>query len=143
MDKQDLRKKMIAIRKNIPAPERTHASRLIVQKVLMLQQWQQAETVCLYESLPTEVDTKELFAEARVQKKTVVVPPAAGADLFIVPGVAFDSKGNRLGRGMGYYDSLLANVTVPKIGLAFACQLVAKIPRASYDVPMTMVITEK
>lgn len=64
-------------------------------------------------------------------------------DLFIVPGIAFDRQGHRLGRGDGYYDKLLAGVTVPKIGLAYACQVIAEVPHTSYDVPMTALVTEK
>jgi 5-formyltetrahydrofolate cyclo-ligase len=64
-------------------------------------------------------------------------------DLFIVPGVAFDRQGYRLGHGKGYYDRLLAGIDAPKIGLAYEYQLVAQLPRSSYDVPMTMVVTEK
>jgi 5-formyltetrahydrofolate cyclo-ligase len=64
-------------------------------------------------------------------------------DLFIVPGLAFDRTGNRLGWGRGYYDRLLKHVTVPKIGLAFSCQIVPHIPRDSYDILMTAIVTEK
>lgn len=64
-------------------------------------------------------------------------------DLFIVPGVAFDREGYRLGHGKGYYDRLLAGIDAPKIGLAYSFQIVAQLPRSSYDVPMTLVVSEK
>ena len=64
-------------------------------------------------------------------------------DVFIVPGITFDKKGYRLGWGKGYYDRLLATVSVPKIGLAYAFQIVPRLDHATYDIPMDTVITEK
>jgi 5-formyltetrahydrofolate cyclo-ligase len=48
-----------------------------------------------------------------------------------------------LGHGKGYYDRLLSGIDAPKIGLAYTMQMVAEVPHTSYDVPMTMVVTEK
>jgi len=76
------------------------------------------------------------------KKSTPVVSPTV-VDLFIVPGVAFDEDGYRIGHGRGYYDRLLAGLAAPKIGLAYACQVIEELPHSSYDVPMTMVVTEK
>ncbi|KKU87797.1 MAG: hypothetical protein UY16_C0018G0002 [Candidatus Gottesmanbacteria bacterium GW2011_GWA2_47_9] len=64
-------------------------------------------------------------------------------DVFIVPGIAFDRQGYRLGWGKGYYDRLLARVTVPKIGLAYATQIVSGLPHESYDIQMDVVITQE
>lgn len=65
-------------------------------------------------------------------------------DLFVVPGVAFDRRGGRLGYGRGYYDRLLAlarpGVTI--VGLAFEAQMVELVPAAAHDVPMDAVVTE-
>ena len=76
------------------------------------------------------------------KKSTPVVNPKS-VDLFIVPGVLFDQHGNRKGHGTGYYDRLLNNISVPKIGLAYSQHVVAELKPTSYDVSMTMVITEK
>jgi len=64
-------------------------------------------------------------------------------DLAIVPGVAFDKKGNRLGRGMGYYDKFLTRLRpgVPTVGLAFKFQVVRKLPTLSHDRPVTKLLT--
>jgi 5-formyltetrahydrofolate cyclo-ligase len=65
-------------------------------------------------------------------------------DLVIVPGVAFDKKGNRLGRGKGYYDRLLKNIPphIPTVGLAFAFQILDTLPQlAEHDCPVKKVIT--
>lgn len=61
-------------------------------------------------------------------------------DLVIVPGVAFDLQGNRLGRGKGYYDKLLKNKDTLKVGVCFNFQLVDKVPVDGFDIPMDVVI---
>lgn len=64
-------------------------------------------------------------------------------DLIIVPGVAFDHKGNRMGRGRGFYDRLLKSASnVLKIGVAFDFQIMNEIPVEEFDVPMDKVISE-
>ncbi|NCA92201.1 5-formyltetrahydrofolate cyclo-ligase [bacterium] len=65
-----------------------------------------------------------------------------GADVIIVPMVAFDRACNRLGHGKGYYDRFLANERGFKIGIAFSLQE-GEITTLSHDIPMDMVITEK
>ncbi|MBN2454085.1 5-formyltetrahydrofolate cyclo-ligase [Candidatus Woesearchaeota archaeon] len=63
-------------------------------------------------------------------------------DLAVVPGIAFDKEGGRIGYGKGYYDRFLKEVRAKKIGLAFDSQLVQKIPMSDKDVPMDIIITE-
>ncbi|HEY8575673.1 MAG TPA: 5-formyltetrahydrofolate cyclo-ligase [Devosia sp.] len=71
--------------------------------------------------------------------------PRAEPDLIIVPLLAFDSRGTRLGYGGGFYDHTLALMTrKPRlIGLAFSLQEVAHVPREAHDVPLDGVVTEK
>lgn len=65
-------------------------------------------------------------------------------DLVLVPGIAFDSEGHRIGYGFGYYDRFLAKVPKAiKIGLAFDFQVVDKIPSEAHDVPIDLVVTEE
>lgn len=66
-------------------------------------------------------------------------------DCVITPGVAFDNQGYRLGYGGGFYDRFFSLIekTIPKIGIAFDCQLVESLPVASYDMPINLLITEK
>ena len=62
-------------------------------------------------------------------------------DLVIVPGVAFDKRGNRLGRGKGYYDCLLNKVPkAPSIGLAFDFQILPTLPATTKDVSVNRAI---
>jgi 5-formyltetrahydrofolate cyclo-ligase len=64
-------------------------------------------------------------------------------DLVVVPGVAFDKQGNRLGRGKGYYDRFLKKLPVhtTSIGLAFAFQILPSLPVASRDVRLKQVLS--
>lgn len=63
-------------------------------------------------------------------------------DLVIVPGVAFDKKGNRLGRGKGCYDIFLRKISnyTPSIGLAFDFQILSSLPIAPHDVGVQKVL---
>lgn len=62
-------------------------------------------------------------------------------DLAIIPGMAFDTSGNRLGRGKGYYDRLLPRLRCPKVGICFPFQLLAAVPHEAHDIPMDAVAT--
>ena len=66
-------------------------------------------------------------------------------DLMLIPGLAFDLWGNRLGRGAGYYDRLLAMARsdVPLVGVAPADLVVDRLPVEPHDVPMTHLATEE
>lgn len=63
-------------------------------------------------------------------------------ELIVVPAVAFDRKGNRLGRGKGFYDRLLGATKATKIGVGYEFQLLDELPAEPHDVPMDMVITQ-
>ncbi|MHC1591910.1 MAG: 5-formyltetrahydrofolate cyclo-ligase, partial [Candidatus Helarchaeales archaeon] len=66
-------------------------------------------------------------------------------DLILVPGLAFDRTGHRLGYGFGYYDNFLKGKKQKTltIGLAFHFQLVDHVPRNGLDVPVDKIVTEK
>lgn len=68
----------------------------------------------------------------------------AQLDLIVVPGLAFDRGGGRLGRGKGYYDGLLRRVAARTalVAVCFECQIFPEIPMAPYDVYVDKVITE-
>lgn len=69
--------------------------------------------------------------------------PAELLDLVLVPGLAFDEAGNRLGRGMGYYDRFLSRLPkdTPTIGLAFSFQMVSDFPPLEpHDFAVTKVL---
>lgn len=89
------------------------------------------------------------YRESRLELGAFHIEEPTGTDkvdvdeieLIIVPGVAYDRKGNRLGRGKGFYDRLLAATGATKIGIAYGFQMVDEIPSEPHDVPMDMVIT--
>ena len=62
-------------------------------------------------------------------------------ELVVVPGVAYDEAGNRLGRGKGFYDRLLSSIKATKVGVAFDFQMVESIPAEEHDVTMDIVIS--
>lgn len=65
-------------------------------------------------------------------------------DLVVVPGVAFDKQGKRIGFGKGFYDRFLSRLTDAKsVALAFECQIFDKVPCEKHDIPVDFIITEK
>lgn len=64
-------------------------------------------------------------------------------ELIVVPGVAYDRNGNRLGRGKGYYDRLLTTTKASTIGVAYEFQIVDEIETEQHDVPVDIVITDQ
>lgn len=66
----------------------------------------------------------------------------AEPEIWLVPGLAFDLKGNRLGRGRGFYDAMLRQAHGPKLALAHDFQLLDEIPADAHDARVDLVITE-
>ena len=90
----------------------------------------------MYKILEPKNELRELAAK-RVDVKEL--------DLIMVPGVAFDRRGARMGHGFGYYDKLLehARADAPLVALAFECQLFPEIPTQAHDVFMDKIVTER
>ena len=63
--------------------------------------------------------------------------------MVVVPAVAYDRRGNRVGRGKGYYDRLLNDTRAIKVGVAYDFQLVDEIDAETNDVAVDYVITER
>ena len=104
-----------------------------------------------------EKDTKTLRLSylddpAVLKESTFCVPeplghelPARASDVkaVIIPMLAFDKKGNRLGYGSGYYDRFLSSHPhLTRIGLAFACQELEEIPADATDAGMDIIVTD-
>jgi 5-formyltetrahydrofolate cyclo-ligase len=69
--------------------------------------------------------------------------PREEIDTILVPAVAFDRRGHRVGYGVGYYDRFLPEVPrAVRIGAAFSCQIVARVPEDPRDCPVGRIVTE-
>ncbi|MFO0969645.1 MAG: 5-formyltetrahydrofolate cyclo-ligase [Gemmataceae bacterium] len=88
---------------------------------------------------------KILEPRAELRRLPAKIVDVVELDIVMVPGVAFDRSGARMGHGKGYYDKLLehARPDTPLVALAFECQLFDAIPTAEHDIFMDKVITEK
>lgn len=117
--------------------------------VEMLSQWHTEKEVFL----PT-VEGDELilcrYTPERMKAGAFGIMEACGEsvrpdeiDLIIVPGTAFDTDRNRLGRGKGFYDRLLADTGAYKIGVAYDMQVVDAVPCEPHDIKLDRIITEK
>ena len=174
MDKKELRNFIRAEKRKCSGEQLKQMSEQIISKLVCHPRFEQAQTVCLYSSLPDEVSTHELLEHARVDKR-VLLPTVVGEnmefheytstsvlsegcfsiqestgplfddyaeiDLIVVPGMAFDAEGNRLGRGKGYYDKFLCQVDAYKIGVCFPFQYVDHVPHDEHDICVNEVVT--
>jgi len=80
-----------------------------------------------------------------LEPKTATINPASISDcLVMVPGLAFSPRGERLGRGGGHYDRLLAELSpqAVTVGLAYSFQLLDRVPQSGWDRRLNFVVTE-
>jgi 5-formyltetrahydrofolate cyclo-ligase len=168
---------------SLDAAAREAASAEIARRVWTVPQVAEARTLLLFSSLPGEVDTEAIAAEA-VRRGIVVTYPrclpetrelalhavtapgellpgaygirepdalvcplvhAGEVDAVLVPGLAWDRAGRRLGRGAGYYDRLFA---LPewrgfRCGIFFAAQELDRVPTDAWDAPLGAIVTER
>jgi 5-formyltetrahydrofolate cyclo-ligase len=96
--------------------------------------------------IPCQV--RELDKDVKPGKFTIREPanhcallPLNRLDLILVPGVAFDLHGRRLGRGKGYYDQMLADVRRKTCGVAFDQQIVPTVPVEPHDLRLDCILT--
>lgn len=90
------------------------------------------------------------YDESRLELGSFHIEEPTGADtvdpseieVIVVPAVAYDRRGNRLGRGKGFYDRLLAEAKATKIGVGYEFQLMDELPAEEHDVPMDIIITQ-
>lgn len=129
-----------------------HALADEVQTAALIERWHRGKTILLPVVDGDDIRMLPYKGEESVKPGAFgILEPVANSDsealppidLLVVPGVAFDRRGNRLGRGKGYYDRLLANTHIPKVGLCFDFQLHNEIPTEPFDVPMQGIVTDK
>jgi 5-formyltetrahydrofolate cyclo-ligase len=73
------------------------------------------------------------------------IVPLDRIDIAIIPGIAFDEKGGRIGTGRGYYDRLIPKlaITTRKVALTFEEQIIPQAPMESHDKHVDIIITDK
>ena len=121
-----------------------------VQTLNFLEKWHLRKTIILPtvvgdDIIPVEYAKETTFAVGDFNILEPQNEPYKGDfDLIVVPGVAFDRKGNRIGRGKGYYDRFLSqHLEVKRIGVCFDFQLVDEVPSEAFDIRMDEVISPR
>ena len=119
-----------------------------VQTQAFLEKWRHKKKIILPtvvgdDIIPVELAENTGFAVGDFNILEPQNEPYTGDyDLIVVPGVAFDRNGNRIGRGRGYYDRFLCkHLNVKRIGICFDFQLVDEVPTEPNDIKMDEVIS--
>ena len=103
------------------------------------------------EIVPFKIDNLERGVRPRYRKIREPIPqrckqvPVKHVNLAIIPGIAFDERGGRIGYGTGFYDRFIPrlDITTRKVALSFECQIVPQIPMEPHDRYTDIIITEK
>jgi 5-formyltetrahydrofolate cyclo-ligase len=164
--KRGLRARILRERDAIPGEDRATASASIAASLLAREDFASSRTVLLTLPFGSEWDTRALLRatgmldicaitrlehDAAPGYRGIPEPCAhcallavATIDWVLVPGVAFDRAGHRIGYGGGYYDRLLPllRADTHRVAGAFELQLVDRVPAAPHDVTVDAVVTE-
>ena len=154
-EKSALRNEMRLRLRELTAEDRQSYSEEICERVLEMEQWNDAQNVVLFVPLPSEPLIQPLALDCKARKvncATIPQAPKDGVDLhlpneidlILVPGLAFSQDRHRLGRGSGFFDKLLAGPAKNafKLGLCFSFQVLEQIPIEGHDVVMDAVVTD-
>jgi 5-formyltetrahydrofolate cyclo-ligase len=99
----------------------------------------EGDKIAFYQITPDEELVKSRYG--------ILEPPprqkATDIDLLLIPGVAFDNEGYRIGYGKGYYDRYLQETSSFSVGLAYSFQMTARLPRQQHDKKVSAVATDK
>ena len=115
--------------------EMIEEKRVVVPKIIQNKQMEPIEI-----SKTTLFKKNDLEISEPIDGKTI---DKNEIDIIIIPAVAFDFIGHRIGYGQGYYDRFLEGMGAKKIGVAFDFQLTKEIPAEAHDVKVDAVITDK
>ena len=77
------------------------------------------------------------------EPKEKILCPKEDIDTVVVPGIAFDKKGNRMGFGKGCYDMFLEDFNGVKVGMCYDFQLADDLPHSEYDIAMDYIFSDK
>ena len=171
-EKQRLREEMRAILRILPLSSQSSASAKIRSILATWPVWQMASSACAFCALPGEpsllnpwpknkrislplvegdnlsmrrVDSPDELSPGKfgILEPSSDAPKSSGNwDLILVPGMAFDRSGGRLGRGRGYYDRFLGlHSHILRVGICFDEQLVPTVPSEDHDIRLHALIT--
>lgn len=98
-------------------------------------------TIVFYETNDSTNWKPGCFGVLEPQSERILHPD--NFDILVVPLVAFDTRGNRLGYGKGYYDRYLKHTRALRIGVGYECQKVEKLIHEDHDFPLDMIISEE
>ncbi len=179
--KQQLRVKLLAKRRELPQAEIVSRSKEMAQQLYAWPYYQQAKVIMLFLSMPDEPQMDEILKDAWQQGKTVCVPHMRSEfgimdaaiienhqelvkgrfnllvpdptqltlidpcliDVILVPAVAYDCAGNRLGMGAGYYDRFIPQaLQAVRIGAIWTTQMIDQVPCDPYDKPVHYLLRE-
>ena len=178
--KQELRKKITELRRNINSVERSDKSFKINENLSLYLKKNNvlSESIHVFLPIQNEPDLTKLYQDWLNNGLRLYAPSVAGErvmqhyqltnldsvrrgplhtmepvpdgeavspqfDIILVPGIAFDRDGNRMGFGKGFYDRFLMEGSGIKIGICYEFQLMNQIPISENDVPVDIVITEE
>lgn len=164
--KNSLRREMIEKRKELDIKNGEEFER----QIKSLECYKRAKTVMLYMPIKGEADLTGLLGDDKVfltpvtegddiyacivgemkigpfgisEPKDKTEFDKTKIDLVLVPGVAFDKYGNRMGFGKGYYDRFLKDISSFKVGVCHWFQMVENVPCEEHDIKMDMIVTER
>ena len=175
--KRELRKIMLEQLTEVDAATVSVHSLAVAQRLASIPTYRAAESLAVYVSFGTEIETHDLIRQLLAVGRQVCIPtfraggyqlaeirdfdrdlspgklgileaklvrpvPVSRPNVWLVPGLAFDRSGNRLGRGKGYFDALLTHASGVKIALAHDFQLLSEVPTEAHDVQLDFIVTE-
>lgn len=169
--KQSLRAEARRFLAGLNEERRRAEGRKILAQIERWTPWLEAQTICAFSALPSEPDLLTPWPSDKkiilprvaasglslhlVENPAELVEGSFGilepcmkapiaeekADIILIPGLAFDRSGVRLGRGAGYYDRLLAGFHGLRVGVCFEELVFERIPAEAHDVSMDFVMT--
>ena len=146
-DKRELRLWMRQARKEIP--DREERSERIWEQVVSMTEVHRARRVLVFTTIPGEPVTAQFLEWCDADGKETAVPEdlvdPGWPDVVVVPGLAFTTRGERLGQGGGWYDRFLPQVrsNCTTIGVCFEPQLVDTLPLEPHDVRLDHVVSDR
>ena len=156
-EKAALRRRVRAYLEGLSPRQRRESDDALFARFLSLPQVEAADTLLLYHGMGAEPDTARLFPALWARGKRLCLPrclpghgmearlirPDSDIGLVLVPGLAFDLSGGRLGQGGGFYDRWLAGFSGFTAALCRAPLLLERLPAEGHDLPVALVLTEE